>query len=876
MSSSSTPPGSSQGRAMLRTFSTQSMPRSVLSTPSSVGEYSPPRGSGRDKCESVNMGFPESVHRRTTSGESLILLRHLRRQVSAASIPIFFENICQPPFMSVDDFEETLDQISSDEAQNSRNGLLVSPQILAAGFGQDDSVELSPNNNLCVSFTTSLERPSAAYMRRLSSTSGQTMESLSSACTTEPPTPLDDNFAMDPSHPQVVKSDGGHELQTDDGIHATMSTTDCNHANTIHQRTGSEASTNSAFTISEYYGSPDCSDTAMVALETLVSPLDTTHTTQAKAIKALVESSDSLTPTTSRRPIAPSRGVAQTPGSTPKPIALARKLTFNIPTKNNLMRKESMASASDGVCGAVTRSIDQPDSSQIPPVGQLPDTACPPSPPSQHPQDHIKPGPSPIQVRRRAMYPHTPLAIVLPAPPSNHLLSIDTDSVTSSSGTADSSLTGSTFDSPSTNMYQIVQPDSFFPSNAIHPITPNTGDSFQNSNANHIPFHSLDKSNLLSNESDALPVGELFRTLQIWFDQEGFREIAPVFRFNCYNREDDLLYFTTERVGYPFHYDSMQQVPVLRKVVAPDYEEAYVLLEGKSQRNAAGRRDFISRQANLDMKNPGKYVVEDKEGKGGRWIWRLVYEVEERKSLMGKPMLGERAFIPITFACSPEILDPSHARKPTLLNSIIKNMGSKKTAIALNPDGRPCTRPRGKSLMGYHSRKLSESTTRLLRTPPRHAYHHNPPTSDSIPSPDTFPSSGASAHSSHDDELSRAQAHFFKTIAPASASRLRPTTAFDEENASKRSLRKAKTNEQLRRPFTADAARSNFPGRTLPPVPVFGMAPQPSRATPTTAGNRFQSRPKTADDRRPRTAKSQLDVRRIAAASFYVPSSGSP
>jgi hypothetical protein len=180
--------------------------------------------------------------------------------------------------------------------------------------------------------------------------------------------------------------------------------------------------------------------------------------------------------------------------------------------------------------------------------------------------------------------------------------------------------------------------------------------------------------------------------------------------------------------------------------------------------------------------------------------------------------------------------------------------------------------------MGYHSRKLSESTTRLLRTPPRHQYQPNPPTSDSIPSPDTFPSS-TSAQSNNDDELSRAQAHFFRTIAPASASRLRPMTAFDEENVAKRNLRKAKTNEQLRRPFTADAARSGFPGRTQPPlpiVPVFGMAPQPSRATPHTAGNRFQSRPKTADDRRPRTAKSQLDVRRIAAASFYTPASGSP
>ncbi|KAA1066361.1 hypothetical protein PGT21_029140 [Puccinia graminis f. sp. tritici] len=868
--SSSSSPGLPYSRSISRTFSIQSIPRSVLSTPSSVGECSPPRGFGRGKCERVNMGSPESVHSRTTSGDSLILLRHLRRQVSAASIPIFFENISQP-HLSTDDFEETLQHVSADEAQNVGKSLFVSPQLLAAAFGQNESAEPNPVDDPCVSFATSLERPSNAFMRRLSSTSGLTMESLSSACTTEPPTPSDNTFAMEPSDPELVKSDGYDEFQSVHGTHATMPTADSSHA-TVHQRTGSEASTTSAFTISEYYGSPDCSgDTHMVALETLVSPIDTT---QAKSSKA---PSDSLTPTTDRRPKASIRGVAQTPGTTPKPIALARKLTFNIPAKTNL-RKEDRGSVSDEVCGAVTRSIEESGASQIPPVGPLRHASCPSSPPSQYPEDHIKPGPSPIQARRRAIYPHTPLAIVLPAPTSNPLLSLDTDSVASSSGTADSSFTGSTLDSPSTNMYQIIQPDQFFPSNGIHPITPNTGDSFHTSNTNQIPFHSLDKSILHTNESDALPVGELFRTLQIWFDQEGFREIAPVFRFNYYNREDDLLYFTTERVGYPFHYDSMQQVPVLRKVVAPDYEEAYVLLEGKSHRNAAGRRDFISRQANLDMKNAGKYVVEDKEGKGGKWIWRLVYEVEERKSLMGKPMLGERAFIPITFACSPEILDPSHARKPTLLNSIIKNMGSKKTAVALNSDGRPTTRPRGKSLMGYHSRKLSESTTRLLRTPPRHQYQPNPPTSDSIPSPDTFPSS-TSAQSNNDDELSRAQAHFFRTIAPASASRLRPMTAFDEENVAKRNLRKAKTNEQLRRPFTADAARSGFPGRTQPPlpiVPVFGMAPQPSRATPHTAGNRFQSRPKTADDRRPRTAKSQLDVRRIAAASFYTPASGSP
>ncbi|PLW36200.1 hypothetical protein PCASD_10445 [Puccinia coronata f. sp. avenae] len=871
MQSTPSSPPMAHARAVSRTFSVQSIPRSVLSTPGSLGDFSPPpANSTRGKTERAYMGSPGSTHSRATSVESLLLLRHLRRQVSAASIPIFFESISRPHCDAEFDLQETLDQPSSSEPQNMSHGLPASPQFLGAAFGQQESFDTAAVMNVCVSPATPSERPSNEYIRRLSSNSGLTMESLSSVCTTEPPTPSDNTFELDPSDTEMGKGTG---LYHHNNHATTTSSYDSCHATSVHQRTGSEASTTSAFTISEYYGSPDCSGQGipMVALETLV--VSPPHTEQhVKSTSALAISVDSITPTTPKRPLAPLREAVPSGNSTTTPkLLVARKLTFKLPDKKNPAGEKS-SDASNKVCGAVTRSNEQSGATHIPAVGvRLRHTDGSSSPPSQRSGDHMKPGPSPIQARRRAIYPHTPLAIVLPAP-SNPLLSLDSDSVASSSGTADNSFSGSTLDSPSTNMYQIVQPDQFFPSNAIQPITPHTGDSFLSSSTNQIPFHGLDKSVIHSHESDALPVGELFRTLQIWFDQEGFREIAPVFRFNCYNREDDLLYFTTERVGYPFHYDSMQQVPVLRKVVAPDYEEAYVLLEGKSQRNAAGRRDFISRQANLDMRTAGKYVVEDKEGKGGKWIWRLVYEVEERKSLMGKPMLGERAFIPITFACSPEILDPSHARKPTLLNTLIKNIGSKKTAIALNSDGRPTTRPRGKSLMGYHSRKPSESTTRLLRTPPRHAHQSD------ISSPDTFPSS-TSAQSSNDDELSRAQAHFFKTIAPASASRLRPTTAFDEDNVAKRNLRKAKTNEQLRRPFTADAPRSALSGRTLPPlpiVPVFGMAPQPTRATPATVGHRFQSRPKTADDRRPRTAKSQLDVRRIAAASFYTPASGSP
>jgi hypothetical protein len=74
------------------------------------------------------MGSPGSTHSRATSVESLLLLRHLRRQVSAASIPIFFESISRPHFDVEFDLQETLDQPSSSEPQNMSQGLPASPQ----------------------------------------------------------------------------------------------------------------------------------------------------------------------------------------------------------------------------------------------------------------------------------------------------------------------------------------------------------------------------------------------------------------------------------------------------------------------------------------------------------------------------------------------------------------------------------------------------------------------------------------------------------------------------------------------------------------------------------------------------------------------------
>lgn len=202
----------------------------------------------------------------------------------------------------------------------------------------------------------------------------------------------------------------------------------------------------------------------------------------------------------------------------------------------------------------------------------------------------------------------------------------------------------------------------------------------------------------------------------------------------------------------------------------------------------------------------------------------------------------------------------------------MKNMGSKKAACPIDADGRPKTRARGKSLIGLQRRDRSDSTARLLRTSPR----PRPPSSrspnyDSTPSPQTPRSHKTSGGtSSNGDELSRAQAHFFKTISPASSSRLRPNTAQVHEDPHRRLLRGPKTSEHLRRPVTADPFAPPLPPRPVI-TPLFGLAPQPTRETPNTLSHRFPHRPKTADQRRPATSKARLDVHRIAAASLFTP-----
>lgn len=121
------------------------------------------------------------------------------------------------------------------------------------------------------------------------------------------------------------------------------------------------------------------------------------------------------------------------------------------------------------------------------------------------------------------------------------------------------------------------------------------------------------------------PSSATTRKISLIIDQEGFREIEATFTFACADPELGMLAFTpVERLACPFHQAALQTPPVLRHLLVED----------------SGDRSFITRQATLPLKRNEVYAVEGVEEKDTRW--RFVYEVEERTSLMGKILPGEK------------------------------------------------------------------------------------------------------------------------------------------------------------------------------------------------------------------------------------------
>jgi hypothetical protein len=126
---------------------------------------------------------------------------------------------------------------------------------------------------------------------------------------------------------------------------------------------------------------------------------------------------------------------------------------------------------------------------------------------------------------------------------------------------------------------------------------------------------------------DAPPVATSQRLIALVIDQEGFREIKPRFCLRRTDSHDGTLEFVaTEQAPAPYHQAAMQAPPTLKRLVVEG-------LEG---------RDFLTKQASLQLRSNGFYEVEGREGKSGRYKWRFVYEVRDRLSLMYRPMSGEK------------------------------------------------------------------------------------------------------------------------------------------------------------------------------------------------------------------------------------------
>lgn len=195
--------------------------------------------------------------------------------------------------------------------------------------------------------------------------------------------------------------------------------------------------------------------------------------------------------------------------------------------------------------------------------------------------------------------------------------------------------------------------------------------------------------------------------LELWIDQEGFRLVRPAFTLSGYttpsaDRDADLVHALThgtaefrpvERQHFVFHHGALDPPPVLRKLTMAGDDS----------------RDYISRQASLAVKANGVYFVSGTESfeagpaqEALRLTWRFDYLVED--SARG----GEKVLTPLTFACSPGLLHPTHGKKIRIIQVVKKTLTPKLAAAKMHPP-----RP------GTDARRPRVQTDGLLLSPPR-------------------------------------------------------------------------------------------------------------------------------------------------------------
>ncbi|KAG2117992.1 uncharacterized protein F5147DRAFT_669403 [Suillus discolor] len=154
--------------------------------------------------------------------------------------------------------------------------------------------------------------------------------------------------------------------------------------------------------------------------------------------------------------------------------------------------------------------------------------------------------------------------------------------------------------------------------------------------------------------------------VELWIDQEGFRAIRPMMRLMGYSpRSRSLLpygergvsadvsggfaeFMPVKRESFAFHYAILDGLPMLRRVTVGGDES----------------RDYLSRQAALNIKTNGVYTVLGSEsmvlGSSQEHVklqWKFDYLVEDRYTDGSRRVLpGEKVITPLTFSCSPFLL----------------------------------------------------------------------------------------------------------------------------------------------------------------------------------------------------------------------------
>ena len=191
--------------------------------------------------------------------------------------------------------------------------------------------------------------------------------------------------------------------------------------------------------------------------------------------------------------------------------------------------------------------------------------------------------------------------------------------------------------------------------------------------------------------------------LEVMIDQEGFRMIKPVFKLAGYSRptmmESEVAsldahivsatvdFMPLQRKSFTFHHSALDTPPVLRRLMI----------------NGDGSRDYLSRQAYLILKANGPYTVQGTEpvqsprlspaGEPPVLVWRFDYFVADRRTEAGRIIPGEKTLTPLSFSCSPGLLQPTQAKKIRVVHVVKKSVAAKLTATKVEPPMPPSPCP---------------------------------------------------------------------------------------------------------------------------------------------------------------------------------------